>query len=659
MVAAACSSSPSTGGGATPTASGKPVAGGKIVLGAEQYPECINPVTQCASASWLFWDTTIYLFPRPVIWGVDGKVAASPLISELPSLDNGGLTQSPFTVRYKINTAAKWSDGTPITCADFDFTRNAILNTKGTYTTVGYAATPGGSGISSIDCTDPHTAVLKFSGPFADWPDVFGGGAFGLLEKAAFPNVNAAKPDVSKEMQSSISFSGGPWKLQSWSTQQTVLVPNTNYWVKNSLGRPTYFDQVTIVPRTDATTEVNDLLSGAIDAIFPQPDVSQAKLFASNSAVKFVGTPGQYFESLWFNVSKAPFNDPVVRNGLFWAVDRQKVVSTLINPVDKTQTGPLGCGIFALAGTFWCDTQPFAQFHYDTNMVTQVMTAGGYAKDSKGFWAKGGQEVKFVYETTMKPRRIQTQARDQRNQWQTDQVRQKRHHGITAISHDDQLPRWQPAVDLSDHLSRPVRDRLVPLLALLMIALPGGKHGQKGQSPHPSCPRDRREQHHRNPTQPAGFDKELLARTDRITIDAAGGDFAAATTLNRFIYPDHHRGIVWHKQGDEQPQQNPTQGSARPVGSIEDAMIVLKLPVIGASHDAQDGCHRSFSWSQDRSDQEYLGPFPDGWAENRFKRSQNEYNSLRQIAHLSSFLVIRYERSVLCLPFFVQSMDKV
>ena len=167
---------------------------------------------------------------------------------------------------------------------------------------------------------------------------------------------------------------------------------------------------MTIVPRTDATTEVNDLLSGAIDAIFPQPDVSQAKLFASNSAVKFVGTPGQYFESLWFNTSKAPFTDPVVRNGLFWAVDRQKVVSTLINPVDKTQTGPLGCGIFALAGTFWCDTQPFAQFHYDTNMVTQVMTAGGYAKDSKGFWAKGGQEVKFVYETTMKPRRIQTQA---------------------------------------------------------------------------------------------------------------------------------------------------------------------------------------------------------------------------------------------------------
>ena len=88
-------------------------------------------------------------------------------------------------------------------------------------------------------------------------------------------------------------------------------------------------------------------------------------------------------------------------------------------------------------------------------------------------------------------------------------------------------------------------------------------------------------------------------------------------------------------------------------------MIVLKLLVIGASHDAQDSCRCSFSWGQNRSDQEDLGPFPDGWAENRFKRSQNGYNSLRQMAHLSSFLVMRYERSVLCLPFFVQSMDKV
>ena len=76
-------------GGSTPGGNGGPsgqvIKGGKIVLGAEQYPECINPITLCASASWLFWDTTVYLFPRPVLWRPDGQVEASPLITSCPA----------------------------------------------------------------------------------------------------------------------------------------------------------------------------------------------------------------------------------------------------------------------------------------------------------------------------------------------------------------------------------------------------------------------------------------------------------------------------------------------------------------------------------------------------------------------------------------------
>jgi peptide/nickel transport system substrate-binding protein len=421
LVAGACSSNktnPSASGGG----GNKPVAGGKVVLGAEQYPECINPVTQCASASWLLWDTDIYVLPRAMIWDTAGKPAASPLLAEAPSLTNGELVQSPFTVKFKINPAAVWGDGTKITCDDFAFTRNAIINTKGTYSTTGYNPAPGLAGIMNIDCSDETTAVLQYSAPYADWVDVFGGGLGFILEKAAFPaEKDQVKVDLSKEMQDSIPFTGGPWKLSDWTMNQTVLVPNPNYWVKNSLGKPTYFDQVTIVPRTDTATEINDLLSGAIDAIYPQPDVSQAQQFGSNPSVKFRGDPGQYYEALWFNEGKFPFGaDPsknwsaddakTVRNGMMWAVDRDKVVQNVITPVDASQSKATGCGPFALNGTFWCDTQPFAMFHYDVNMVNTVMTAGGFAKDSKGFWAKNGQEIAFVYETTMKTRRITTQA---------------------------------------------------------------------------------------------------------------------------------------------------------------------------------------------------------------------------------------------------------
>ena len=419
IVAAACSSkSPASSNSNSPGSAAPSIPqGGKIVLGAEQYPECLNPVTQCASASWLYWSSTMWVMPRAMVWGLDGKPAASPLLAETPTLDNGDLTSNPFVVKFKINPKAVWADGTPITCADFDFTRNAIINSKGTYSTLGYI--PIGSvgspdyvpGITSIDCSTPSVAVQAYSGPFADWADNFGGGTGFLLEKAAFPNeANSTKVDLSKEMQNLTPFSGGPWKMTAWSQQQTVLVPNDKYWVKHANGKPTYFDQVTIVPRTDATTEVNDLLSGAIDGIFPQPDVSQAQQFKSNPNVKFRGDPGNYYEALWFNVSKPPFDDKTVREAMYWAVDRTKVLQNLITPVDPSQSQPLGCGIWAYPGTFYCDKQPFAQFHYDVNQVSQIMTAGGYAKDSKGFWAKGGKEVAFEYDTTTKPRRITTQA---------------------------------------------------------------------------------------------------------------------------------------------------------------------------------------------------------------------------------------------------------
>lgn len=397
LIAAAC------GGGGTNKAnpSSAPTKGGKIVLGAEQYPECINVVTQCASASWLYWSGTQYVYPRTMQLTLDFGFEKSPLITEAPSLANGGLTQSPFSVTFHINPAAKWADGTPITAADFEFTRNAIMNTTGTISTTGYDQ------LEPIDTSTPATVKLNFKDIFVDWPDIFGGATGVVMEKAAFPKeASAAKVDLSKEMQDNIPFSGGPWKMQSWSKDQTVLVRNDNYW-----GHKPLLDQVTIVPRTDPTTETNDLLSGAIQAIFPQPGITSfLKQFGSNPNVKFKSGPGVFYEGLWMNLSKFPFNDPAVRQAFMWGVDRQSVLTNLINLNDPTQKTPLGCGTLSFPNTPLCSVTPFAQFHYDPAMVATILQGAGWAKDSKGFWAKNGQQLAFIYETTTKDRRVTTQA---------------------------------------------------------------------------------------------------------------------------------------------------------------------------------------------------------------------------------------------------------
>ena len=36
---------------------------GRIVIGAEQWPGCLNPVTECANSSWYLWTTAFKVLP--------------------------------------------------------------------------------------------------------------------------------------------------------------------------------------------------------------------------------------------------------------------------------------------------------------------------------------------------------------------------------------------------------------------------------------------------------------------------------------------------------------------------------------------------------------------------------------------------------------------
>ena len=36
---------------------------GQIVIGAEQWPECLNPITECANSSWYVWTVSFPIMP--------------------------------------------------------------------------------------------------------------------------------------------------------------------------------------------------------------------------------------------------------------------------------------------------------------------------------------------------------------------------------------------------------------------------------------------------------------------------------------------------------------------------------------------------------------------------------------------------------------------
>jgi len=407
LVGAACSKK-KTPAGQTPSASASATSGGapggEVVFGAEQWPECINPITSCSSATWLYYTVWEYITPYAMVADPQGNFVPSPLLVEAPTLDNGGLSQNPFTVTYNLNPDANWNDGTPITSEDFEFTRLAILNTTGTYISAGYDQ------ITSIDTTEPKTVKIEFKDVYVDWADLFGGVYIAILEKAAFPDfADDPKPDLKDEMQDSVPFSGGPWVLKSWSLDQAVFVRNEN-WYGPSLA---LFDQVTFVPRQDLDTEVNAVLTGEVASIYPQPsDQSIIELVGDTPNVKVDSGPGTYFEALWFNHEEGrPLSDPAVREAFMYAVDRQAIIDSII-ALNQPDATVLNCGFLSYPGIGpWCEQTYFDGFTYDPAKSREILTNAGYDCSAEGKpCTKDGKPLTLRYSTvSTNSRRITTQ----------------------------------------------------------------------------------------------------------------------------------------------------------------------------------------------------------------------------------------------------------
>ena len=395
LVLAACgSSSKNSGGtgGATTTVQAK--AGGSVVLGAEQWPDCINPITQCANSSWLQWLVPIHVLPRLMELDDKNNFVPSPLLAGDPTVTAG----PPMSVTYKLNPAAKWSpDGTPITSADVKFTLQAYLDTKGSLSTAGYDQ------VQSVGTPDATTAVVTFKKPYADWQDVGGGFSGVILEKAKFP----AGTDTSKSMQTSIDFSGGPWTLSSFSKSQEILVPNKTYW---DASREPHLDKVTFIPLTDTNQEVQNLKTGQAAAIYPQPVVDNVKALNGQPGLKNTFGVTTQYESIWFNEKPGtPFADKNLREAFWYAFDRTKFLTDIVKPFDPT-VQPLNCAAWLPTVGNWCTNTDFADITLDPTKVASAMAASGYAKDSSGIWAKGGKELTLKWmENTGNARREATQ----------------------------------------------------------------------------------------------------------------------------------------------------------------------------------------------------------------------------------------------------------
>ena len=361
-------------------------SGGELILAVEQWPECLNPVTSCANSSWMIWSVATHLLPSLMELDPDNAYRPSPTLLEEPTVADGGLVvgdDGTFTLTYRLNPEAVWSDGTPFTSEDVWFTWQAHLDTDGSLSTIGYEL------ISDIDSSDPHTAVVTFPEPYAPWRDLFD---LVLPAHALGPDTN-----IAGKWNDHIPISGGPWLQQSWSQDQHVLVPNDNYWMPE---RRPLVDRVVMVPREDTDSEVVALQTGEVMAALPQPFPGAVQRLTGD--LTFIGGGGTYLEGLWINQNAPDRRFEIttnIRQAVAYALDRQLIADVALGSIIEDPQ-VLQCAGWNPTVGEWC-ADDFARYTQNLERVTELLGAEGWTRpDPDSLWVNpDGEQLILQWNT--------------------------------------------------------------------------------------------------------------------------------------------------------------------------------------------------------------------------------------------------------------------
>jgi len=356
-----------------------PVLGGTVIVGTPQEPGTLSPLLSSATI-----DDVINAFIVEGLVTMDGDGNYAPVLAEaLPTASEDGLT-----VTYKLKKDIKFSNGDPFTCADVQFTYEAIVSDLSGASTSGY------SDIENIECPDDYTAVVTFAEVYAPFMRLF---AF-IVPKAA---GDLAKLDTWEYNRAPIGT--GPWMVKEWVAGDYIaLQPNPYY---REAGKP-YLESVIVKILPSRETGVQLLGTGEITVLW---DLTEADI-PTIETLDGVGWSGALYgygenELLVFNFgttdgsapadpATAPhfaLNDLRVRQAIQYGIDKQLIVDTLLN-------GNVKVGTTVLPAGQWGCPQPASE--YSVDKAKALLEEAGWVVGADGIREKDGVKLSLKISTT-------------------------------------------------------------------------------------------------------------------------------------------------------------------------------------------------------------------------------------------------------------------
>ena len=345
--------------------------GGEIRFGSLYEPNTLNPLLSDMLAVAKVGNL---IFSGLTAMNDKGEWIAD-LASEVPTLQNGGVSSDGLTVTYKLKRGVTWHDGAPFTAEDVKFTWQLITNSK-----ANIIQREGYDKIVAIETPDQYTVVIKFREYYAPFLTLF---------NTIMPHhILAGVGDINKAAFNREPIGTGPFKFKEWRMAEDItLEANTSYFKgKPNLDRIVY----KIIP--DQNILISQLKAGSLD-IVTDINFAQIDQVKAVDVANVITTPGMIWEHLDFNLDNPLFQDVRVRQAIMHGIDRQGIVNDVLKNAASPAVGdqsPLS----------WAYNPALGLPPRDINYARELLTQAGWQQGPDGIFMKGGQKLTVSLVTT-------------------------------------------------------------------------------------------------------------------------------------------------------------------------------------------------------------------------------------------------------------------
>jgi peptide/nickel transport system substrate-binding protein len=325
------------------------------------------------------------------------------LATEIPTVENGGVSEDFKTITWKLQPGLLWSDGTPLTANDVKFSADYCMHPEG-----GCAQAAKFEGVESIEVIDDLTVKVTFEESKPNPYGPFMGAQSPIIQAAQFADCLGAKaPECTEANFNPIGT--GPFRVTEFRPNDVIsLEANPNY---RDPAKPA-FATMTFKGGGDATAAGRAVLeTGEFDYAWNlqlAPEVI-AQMAAAGKG-QTIAAFGSLVERIMVNMTDPspslpegerstaahphPFlSDPAVRRALSMAIDRDLLVE-----VGYGQAGRPTCNLVPAPAIYASDNTDCLT--HDIAGANALLDDAGWVRGAGGIREKDGVRLSLLFQTS-------------------------------------------------------------------------------------------------------------------------------------------------------------------------------------------------------------------------------------------------------------------